>query len=94
MHSKSSSFHVEYVDDSIHGMLERERRQALKRGEEPKGYRPRASLPVHLLQTSHVTEYSDDDEEDDIDDDLVEAMMKALPPSKQYLQQHRQRQSL
>jgi hypothetical protein len=42
----SSKNHLEYVDDSVHVMLQHDKKVAQKKGEDIKGYVPRAEHPL------------------------------------------------
>ena len=57
----SKDFHANQVDDSIHAMLEREKRLAMKRGEGVHGYRPRDPHP--LLVRKKIISCEEEDEE-------------------------------
>jgi hypothetical protein len=52
--ASKSTFDASRLDDSIHTMLERERRQAAKNGKQLLGYRPRAPLPSQIKLTKLI----------------------------------------
>jgi len=56
----SRHFHADHVDDSIHAMLERERRRSEQCGERPMEYQPR--MPHPLLTKSPIVAREDDEE--------------------------------
>jgi hypothetical protein len=57
--SKYADFHADKVDDSIHAMLEREKRSAQKNGEQPHTYRPRDPHPLLLIRKVLTCEEED-----------------------------------
>lgn len=54
-------FHANGVDDSIHAMLEREKRRAKSRGEQPHTYVPPAPHPLLRPKVILASEEDDDD---------------------------------
>jgi hypothetical protein len=52
--ASKSTFDTSRLDDSIYIMLELERRQAAKNGEQLLGYRPRGPLPSQIKLTKLI----------------------------------------
>jgi hypothetical protein len=52
--ASKSTFDTSQLGDSIHTLLERERRQAAKNGEQLPGYRPRAPLSSQIKLTKLI----------------------------------------
>ena len=57
----ASRSHLETVDDSVHVMLQHDKKVAQRKGETPKGYVPRAPHPL-LQPKNEITATEEDDE--------------------------------